>query len=490
MLNIRYANSNFKLFLILVFLIPKNAQAMWRKGIKTLLPPLRAWHSDASLRSKPFGHIFKDLKAGHLKSHQLESRILRTVFNGNLAYGQQAINVALAMRQTLKVLEGVSLNNIPKHSVARMCDNGLPNIENQLGGSVYPLCDAGALKIHGQYAHGAYPLLLTTHECALPAGMKRGAKLINMVGGVQAVVTHSTMTRAPLIQTPSIQIAHHLVDIINNNKELFAKMAAIVTMKSKVTKLIGVKALQDGRDVHMRLVFDTGDCMGMNSATLYGSYVFEVLKYYFPDISLVALSGNLCSDKKQTHANIWEGRGVGVEAEVEIPERKLNEVYKSVTPATIADINIRKNLRGSALAGTLGGFNANAANALAAMFLSTGQDAAQLVESSSAFTRASVAGNGHLVFGVKLPCLEIATTGGGVGSETSREYLEILGCYGPGAHPGDNKKKLAEIIAGAVLAQELNLLATLANNYELAESHASLARGRISNVPEEVKKLV
>jgi hydroxymethylglutaryl-CoA reductase (NADPH) len=99
------------------------------------------------------------------------------------------------------------------------------------------------------------------------------------------------------------------------------------------------------------------------------------------------------------------------------------------------------------------------------------------VESSSAFTNAEVE-KGDLYFGLSLPSLEVGTVGGETERGTAKECLEILGCQGPGEKPGQNAGKLAEIIASAASAQELNLLATLARDYELAESHSRLARGR------------
>jgi len=44
----------------------------------------------------------------------------------------------------------------------------------------------------------------------------------------------------------------------------------------------------------------------------------------------------------------------------------------------MVDVVYRKNLVGSAVAGSMGGFNAHAANIVAAVFLATGQDPAQV----------------------------------------------------------------------------------------------------------------
>ncbi|MFH1105695.1 MAG: 3-hydroxy-3-methylglutaryl-CoA reductase, partial [Candidatus Aenigmatarchaeota archaeon] len=175
-----------------------------------------------------------------------------------------------------------------------------------------------------------------------------------------------------------------------------------------------------------------------------------------------------------------------IEAEIVIKKDVLKSIY-STDARTIEKINFIKNYQGSALAGATG-CNANAANTIAAMFIATGQDAAQVVESSSCFVTAeAVPTDAHqgcasdcadLYFSVSLPCVEVGTVGGGMGYATARECLEILGCAGAGKTPGDNAKKLAEIVAASVLAQELNLLGTLANEYELGESHMRLARGK------------
>lgn len=59
--------------------------------------------------------------------------------------------------------------------------------------------------------------------------------------------------------------------------------------------------------------------------------------------------------------------------------------------------NIQKNLVGSAMAGALGGFNAHASNIVTAVFLATGQDPAQNVESSTCITLMEEMDNGDLL---------------------------------------------------------------------------------------------
>ncbi|KUG20785.1 hydroxymethylglutaryl-coa reductase [hydrocarbon metagenome] len=129
---------------------------------------------------------------------------------------------------------------------------------------------------------------------------------------------------------------------------------------------------------------------------------------------------------------------------------------------------------GSALAGSLG-FNAHAANVIAAAFIACGQDAAHVVEGSSCITTVERVDGGAYV-SVTIPSLAVGTVGGGTGIETQRECLGILGVGGGGFPPGTNAKKFAEIVAAGVLAGEISLLGALGAQH-LARAHRELGRG-------------
>jgi hydroxymethylglutaryl-CoA reductase (NADPH) len=187
---------------------------------------------------------------------------------------------------------------------------------------------------------------------------------------------------------------------------------------------------------------------------------------------LVALSGNLCSDKKPAAVNSVEGRGRTVAADVEIP-RETVESYFKTTPEAIAEANTRKNLVGSAKAGSLG-FNAHAANTVAAAFLATGQDIAQVVEGSNAITTADVR-DGDLYASLTIASLELGTVGGGTKLPTQSEALDVVGVRGGGDPAGSNADALAELITTAALAGELSLLGALASDH-LASAHEELGR--------------
>lgn len=129
----------------------------------------------------------------------------------------------------------------------------------------------------------------------------------------------------------------------------------------------------------------------------------------------IALSGNVCVDKKPAAINMIEGRGKSIVADILIPEEIVNKKLKTTAEA-IEEVNIAKNLIGSAAAGSMA-YNAHYANMVAAIFLATGQDAAHAVEGSLGITTAENR-NGDLYFSVNLPDVPVATVGGGTSLET------------------------------------------------------------------------
>jgi hydroxymethylglutaryl-CoA reductase len=86
----------------------------------------------------------------------------------------------------------------------------------------------------------------------------------------------------------------------------------------------------------------------------------------------MSLSGNFCTDKKPSAVNWITGRGKSVTAEVRLSGHILRTVLHTTADA-IVELNTAKNLVGSALAGSVGGFNAHASNIVTAVFLATGQ---------------------------------------------------------------------------------------------------------------------
>ena len=184
-------------------------------------------------------------------------------------------------------------------------------------------------------------------------------------------------------------------------------------------------------------------------------------------VHALALSGNLCVDKKPAAINIIEGRGKTVVADIIIPEAIVRAKLKT-TAKSIEEVNVAKNLIGSVAAGSMA-YNAHFANMIGAIFLATGQDEAHVVEGSLGITTAEDR-DGDLYFSVNMPDLPIATVGGGTRLETANEGLKIIDCAGTG-----KVNKFAEIVISTVLAGELSLIAAISAGH-LAKAHQELGR--------------
>ncbi|MBI2675467.1 MAG: hydroxymethylglutaryl-CoA reductase [Candidatus Aenigmarchaeota archaeon] len=423
--------------------------------------------------------IFDSLLRGKIKLYELENVIWQRIYSGDKRKWHQANKDAAFLRlKFLKEKTGTSLDDVERCYVEVSSSEKLTTgIEQQIGGAATPLGIGGPLMITGDYAKGEFYLPLATNEAALIAGINRGCKAINLSGGIKAKVTRDCMARAPLIEAESIIEAAEIAERLKADRKFSEEIRKACEAESKVTKLLEIQPFQLGRYVHVRFVFNTGDAMGMNSATKYSANGVKVILKEFPEARLITLTANMCSDKKATHSNVLLGRGKTVHTEVAIGPETIRKVF-GIDPEKIVRLNNLKNYQGSAFAGTVTGFNANAANTVAALFIATGQDCAQIVESSSCFTHAEMENN-NLVFGVTMPCLEVAATGGGTDFGTAKECLQLLGCHGPSkTTAGSHSKRLAAIIASAVTAQELNLLSSETNLFELAESHIRLARGK------------
>lgn len=196
-----------------------------------------------------------------------------------------------------------------------------------------------------------------------------------------------------------------------------------------------------------------------------------MLQERFPEMQIVSLSGNYCIDKKPGAINWIDGRGKSVVAEAIISSSVLESVLKT-TAKDLVELNIAKNLIGSSMAGSIGGMNAHASNILTAIYLATGQDPAQNVESSNCITLMEVIeGTGDLHLSCTMPCIEVGTVGGGTSLPAQNACLSLLGVAG--AHPeqpGNNARTLSTIICATVMAGELSLMSALATG-TLVKSH-------------------
>jgi len=347
--------------------------------------------------------------------------------------------------------------------------------ENVVGYIQIPVGVAGPLLLDGVH----YTVPLATTEGALIASTTRGCKAISESGGASSVVTNNGMTRAPLLRLPSVVRANELKEWIEK-MDNFYQVAAAFNSTSRFARLSTIKTFIAGRYVHMRFKSRTGDAMGMNMVSKGVEKALEVIQDYFPDLEALSLSGNTCTDKKPSAVNWIEGRGKSVVCEAVISGDIVQQVLKTTIPA-LCDLNISKNLVGSAVAGSIGGFNAHASNIVTAIFLATGQDPAQNVESSNCLTLMEPTNSGKdLHVSVTMPSIEVGTIGGGTHLPAQSACLSMLGLKGSSQLPGANAEQLARVVSATVMAGELSLMSALAAGH-LVRSHMKHGRKEKAN---------
>jgi len=314
---------------------------------------------------------------------------------------------------------------------------------------------------------------MATTEGALIASTTRGCKALSMAGGVSTVVTRDAMSRAPVLECPNVKVSQAVQEFIKTN---YSSIEARFNGTSRFARLQDVKCHMAGRNLYVRFSCATGDAMGMNMAGKATEAALAVITEAFPDVSVVALSGNVCTDKKPSAINWIEGRGKSVSVDCTIPADIVKSVLKTTVEA-LCKLNQAKNLVGSAVAGSIGGFNAHASNIVTACFLATGQDPAQNVESSNCITLMEAVNGQDLYVSVTMPCMEVGTVGGGTALAPQAAMLDLLGVRGVSAADAkqSNSAKLARIIASTVLAGELSLMSALSSGH-LISSHLKLNR--------------
>jgi hydroxymethylglutaryl-CoA reductase (NADPH) len=399
--------------------------------------------------------LVKLVKGGQVKFHNLE----RTLGDLERAVRVRRLVVESKTGQDVQRLPYEHYDYAPVHG--QCC-------ENVIGHVPVPVGVAGPLIVNGE----EYWVPMATTEGALIASTARGAKAISMSGGTTAAVVRDTMSRAPVLQAPNVRIAAEVKKYID---EHFDELAQGFATTTRFGRLASINCHMAGRNLYIRFSASTGDAMGMNMVGKGVDRALEILTSRFP-VNVLALSGNVCTDKKPSAINWIEGRGKSVVVDCTIKGEVVRKVLHTTVQA-LCETNVAKNLVGSAIAGSIGGNNAHAANIVAATFLATGQDPAQVVESANCMTLMEPANGGEdLYMSITMPSLEVGTVGGGTALAGQNSMLGLLGCAGANHDsPGTNARRLAEIIASTVMAGELSLMSALTSGH-LISSHMRLNR--------------
>ncbi|XP_023679090.2 3-hydroxy-3-methylglutaryl-CoA reductase a [Paramormyrops kingsleyae] len=348
--------------------------------------------------------------------------------------------------------------------------------ENVIGYIPVPVGVAGPLLLDGKQFH----VPMATTEGCLVASTNRGCRAIAESLGVRSQVLADGMTRSPVVQLPSACEAAEVKAWLESPKG-FCMIKEAFDHTSRFARLEKVLICLAGRNLYIRFQSQTGDAMGMNMLSKGTEQALSRLQEEFPKVEILAVSGNYCTDKKPAAINWIEGRGKSVVCEATIPGRVVREVLKTTTERLV-EVNINKNLVGSAMAGSIGGYNAHASNIVTAIYIACGQDPAQTVGSSNCITLMEPTGptREDLYISCTMPSIELGTVGGGTNLPPQQSCLQMLGVQGASQEqPGENARQLARLLCATVLAGELSLMSALAAGH-LVKSHMTLNRSKVN----------
>ena len=373
---------------------------------------------------------------------------------------------AIAARQRfVEEYTGQAFEHIKRHSFDPHILTG--NIESFIGVAQVPLGVAGPLLVNGEHAQGEFLIPLATAEGTLVASYNRGMKVLNLSGGVTCTVSDDAMQRAPVFIFEDARGARDFKLWLDEHVDEIAAQAEATT---SVGKLKHIDTYLSNHFAFSRFNFSTGDAAGQN---MVGRATFAACSWILDNNETIRrffLESNFATDKKASQVNIMRTRGKRVTAECTINAEVLRQ-HMRVEPA---GLYYHWGIAG-AIGSILSGANNNglhSPNGITAMFIATGQDVANVSESSAALLYCDLTPDGDLYMSITIPSLIIATYGGGTGGATQEECLSLLGCVGK-----DKAKKLAEIIAGVVLAGEISLASAISSN-DWVSSHEQYGRNR------------
>ena len=334
--------------------------------------------------------------------------------------------------------------------------------------TVIPTKVVGPIKIKYMELTEDISVPLATFEIPLWSSAHRGAIVSQKSGGISVCVIDDIMTRSIILDADNLDEILACKKWIESNEE---KISNTVTSTSNYAELRRIHIENVGRLLYIRLSMHTGNASGHNMATKAADAVAEIIIRNCRNIKYVSVSGNYCTDKKNSSINGILGRGKRVSAEIIVPRSACEFVLKT-TPEEIVSLNVKKNFVGSMLAGGVRSANAHYANVVLAMYLATGQDGANVVEASQGITYAEMNGT-DLYFSINIPNLIVGTVGNGKHLDFAKKNLELMGCHGDDPL---SSSRLSAIIASTVLCSELSLMASLTKRGDLVHSHMILER--------------
>jgi hydroxymethylglutaryl-CoA reductase (NADPH) len=407
---------------------------------------------------KPFGRLKLRIESAISAATDHLTRIPREPGDD---YGDAAVRARQAF---VREFSGARLDHVARYSFDPHVTTG--NCEHFTGAAQIPLGFAGPLQVNGEHAQGEFLIPLATTEGTLVASYNRGMKVLNLCGGVTSTVVANAMQRAPVFIFRNARDAREFAAWVQEHLHEIADHAEAT---SRVAKLHDIDTYLSNKFAYLRFNYTTGDAAGQN---MVGRATFAACSWMldvYQGIQRFYLESNFATDKKASQVNIMRTRGKRVTAEALIRRDVLIQQMRVDTESLAYHYNVAN------VGSFLSGANNNglhSANAITAMFIATGQDVANVAESSAGLLYAELTPEKDLYLSITIPSLIVATHGGGTGLPTQRECLEVLGCVGAG-----KVNHLAEIVAGAVLAGEISLAAAI-SSAEWVSSHEQYGRNR------------
>lgn len=333
-----------------------------------------------------------------------------------------------------------------------------------------PMRFVGPIQITGDWVDEAVSVPMATYESPLFYSTDRGARVTREAGGLLATLIDERMTRSVTFQGENATVVNRVARALLDRK---ADLQKEIATTSRFAQLLDLHYQIVGNLLYLRFEMLTGDASGHNMVTKAADHLMHWILSEYPELAYVSVSGNYCTDKKVSAVNGILGRGKYVVTEMVIPRAICESILKT-TPEAIVDLNIKKNLIGTSLAGSLRSANAHFANMLLGFYLATGQDAANIIEGSQGFVHAEMRGD-DLYFSATLPNLIVGAIGNGKELDFVRENLEKMGCAAV-REPGENGRRLAILAAATVFCGELSLMAALTQPGTLMRSHLAIER--------------
>jgi hydroxymethylglutaryl-CoA reductase (NADPH) len=413
---------------------------------------------EVDFQTRPFGQLKLKVSDALNTGKQAPGRLPRDVTDDH------SEEIIQARQVFIKEHTGAELNHIKSYSIDPHLTRG--NIEHFTGVAQVPMGFAGPMLVEGQHAKGEFYVPLATSEGTLVASYNRGMKVLHRSGGIKCAVVGDNMQRAPVFIFEDAWQARQFADWLVVKTE---DIKAVADATDPFVSMKYVDYYLASKFAYLRFNFKTGDAAGMN---MVGKATFAACNWILQNCDVVEiqkffLEANFATDKKASMINMMRTRGKRVTAEVVVNREALLEIMDADTEM------VYQHYKVATIGAMLSGANNNgchAANAITAIFIATGQDVANVAESSMGILYCELTPDKDLYISITLPSLIVATCGGGTGLPTQREALETLGCYGVG-----KVYKFAEIVAATVLAGEVSLAAAI-SSLDWVSSHDQLGR--------------